>query len=165
MCTCGNISKNGEHGTLLKTQYNLDLKFLFSILYPYVVTHVRSHHILSVSRPHRTHSLWQCRSCLERWCTSHRRVHLFCAVSRRSYTGCCFLSCWPLRMWAPSTAAPHPANYLRGPPASDLVRLCVVYPLFAKQIFPRPQSLLFIFNAYALASRYFIQTDLQLCIY
>lgn len=75
----------------------------------------------------RTLSQWQFRSCQGRLCTSPHRVHHFCAVSQKSCMGFCFLSFWPPKMWAPSTATLHPANYLPGPPASALVCLYMVY--------------------------------------
>lgn len=75
----------------------------------------------------RTHSQWRFRSCQGRLCTYPHRVHLFYAVSQRSCMGFCFLSFWPPRTWAPSTATLHPANYLLGPPASARVCLYMVY--------------------------------------
>lgn len=69
----------------------------------------------------RTLSQWRFRSCQGRLCTYPHRVHLFCAVSQRSFMEFCFLSFWPPRMWAPSTATLPPADCLLGPLASALV--------------------------------------------
>lgn len=69
----------------------------------------------------RTLSPWPCRSCQGRSCTYHPRVHPYCAASLSVSKELCFLSFWPHRTSALSTAARHPAACHPGPPALDLV--------------------------------------------
>lgn len=80
-----------------------------------------SHKILFGFFFSRTLSPWPCPSCQGRWYTYHPRARPYCAVSPSVSRGPCFLSFWPRRTWALSTAAQHPAACPRGPPASGLV--------------------------------------------